>query len=36
MATGLLYATNAGNLQLLLADHVDAPAPLIEESLIIR
>jgi twitching motility protein PilT len=40
METGLLYATNAGNLGLLLADYSDQPAedvaPEDEESLIIR
>jgi twitching motility protein PilT len=35
METGLLYATNPGNLALLLADYSD-PAPEDEESMIIR
>ncbi len=36
MATGLLYATNAGNLQLLLADHSESPVDESAESFIIR
>lgn len=33
MDTGLAYATNAGNLQLELADHAAAPAdPLLETA----
>jgi twitching motility protein PilT len=35
MATGLLYATNPGNLQVLLADHRDESAQ-VDESIIVR
>jgi len=36
MATGLLYATNPGNLQVLLADHREVESAQVDESIIIR